>query len=170
MTRYTAQDMREMADFICGFTTNSNRGYFYIPCGLVFNVDDATSMLRQAADMRERLDEVSKVIGDELKKQKHCRECEWRRKSIRSEPTCPCDEDVHGVVFDIGVTDRIVKALRGDIEREEREKMYEYSVRYKNGELSCLRDTKPFKDEDVAAADCICVRREVGEWEEVGER
>ena len=52
--KYTAQEMREMADFIWRFTTDSHRGYFYIPNGLVFNVDDATAMLRQAADMMER--------------------------------------------------------------------------------------------------------------------
>ena len=73
-----------------------------------------------AAEMRERLDAVNKVVDDELKKQAHCRSCEWRGKSIRSEPACPCDEDVHGVVFDIDVTDRIVKALRGNKGEEQK--------------------------------------------------
>lgn len=65
-SRYTAQEMREMADFIWRFTTNSRRGYLYIPDGLVFNVDDATAMLRQASDDlgRERRYEYGVKVTD----------------------------------------------------------------------------------------------------------
>lgn len=70
-----------------------------------------------AAEMRESLGAVINAIDVELKKQEHCRKCEWRGKTIRGESACPCDEDVHGVVFDIDVTDRILKALRGNEEQ-----------------------------------------------------
>lgn len=70
-----------------------------------------------AAEMRESLGAVINAIDVELKKQEHCRKCEWRGKTIRGEAACPCDEDVHGVVFDIDVTDRILKALCGNEEQ-----------------------------------------------------
>ena len=155
--RYTAQEMRDMAENIIMSEDDW--------------IEDAAHMLRQAADEMERIDEVNKAIGDELKKQEHCRKCEWRGKSVRSEPACPCDEDVHGVVFDIGVTDRIVKALRGDLEREEREKKYEYAARSNyDGFIDPEHCEESELEHTFSCMKCdeyTVVRREVGEWEEV---
>lgn len=95
--KYTAQEMRNSADN-CDWRTH--------PC--------IAAMLRQAADAEEELARIKKVIDDELKKQELCRKCEWRGRNIRGESACPCPEENHGVVFDIDVTDRILRAARGE--------------------------------------------------------
>lgn len=63
------------------------------------------------------------------------------------------------------------------MERKEREKKYEYAIRYKKGRSECIeRMSKTHYESDVLALADACplvteetvlVRREVGEWEEV---
>ena len=54
---YTAQEMREMADAIINECEDEEAGLVYestVKAGHIFYPDEASAMLRQAAEMRER--------------------------------------------------------------------------------------------------------------------
>ena len=167
MDRYTAQDIREAADnfwvggVICEVKDESGRVVRQIKS------EEVIAMLRQAADEQKRLDSILDAIEKEFKKQSTCRSCEWRGKSIRSEPACPCDNDENFSVYEIDIIDRLRQAADGTEQEEKREKKYEYAAMYEDGEVSGLHyvDIEPLKH--GLHSNHRMVRREVGEWEEV---
>lgn len=69
---YTAQEMREMADAIINECEDEEAGLVYespAKAGHVFYPDEASAMLRQAAEMRDRAEELKaqclKICGRE---------------------------------------------------------------------------------------------------------
>ena len=68
---YTAQEMREMADAIINECEYEEAGLVYespAKSGHIFYPDEASAMLRQAAEIRERLDEsIDDPSGIDLK-------------------------------------------------------------------------------------------------------
>ena len=69
---YTAQEMREMADAIINECEDEEAGLVYespAKAGHIFYPDEASAMLRQAAEMRERAEELKaqclKICGRE---------------------------------------------------------------------------------------------------------
>ena len=60
-SKYTAQEMREMADAIINECEDEEAGLVYespAKAGHIFYPDEASAMLRQAAEMRERAEEL----------------------------------------------------------------------------------------------------------------
>ena len=70
-SKYTAQEMREMADAIINECEDEEAGLVYespAKAGHIFYPDEASAMLRQAAEIRERLDEsIDDPNGIDLK-------------------------------------------------------------------------------------------------------
>ena len=71
-SKYTAQEMREMADAIINECEDEEAGLVYespAKAGHIFYPDEASAMLRQAAEMRERAEELKaqclKICGRE---------------------------------------------------------------------------------------------------------
>lgn len=170
--RYTAHEMREIAERMSDYESGRFGLELYdlrTNCIESKATDDVASMLRQAADEKIRLDSILDAIEKEFKKQSTCRSCEWRGKSIRSEPACPCDKDENCSVYEIDVIDRLRQAA--DI--MEHEKKYEFSVyppevngvfQYRAG-----AELKAFMLKHAGIGEGTIIRRNVGEWEKVEE-
>lgn len=116
---YTAQEMREMAYAIVNECGDEENGLVYASryfAGHVFYPDEASAMLRQAAEMRDRLDAmIKKHTVDKYAKCKKCKSAiDGKPRTFKGEPCywhIDCGLDEHH--FRAGDTeDRIVHILK----------------------------------------------------------
>ena len=116
-SRYTAQEMREMADAIINECEDEEAGLVYESpalAGHIFYPDEASAMLRQAAEMRE----MCEVLLEDIVKCKshHTGICPAHTGEIISYWNCPKDKPCAKAV----IIKELRALLRGNARKEEK--------------------------------------------------